>query len=116
MNLNNIAKPIRLSLILQAIVAASLLPMSIIIVGVGKADFSAMEELDADTIPLVSHGRKAERDIVQFVEFNRFLRQNRKTELAKEVLEEIPDQLVGYMKSRNISPHSPRAPPLPTSM
>ena len=31
-----------------AIIEASRLPMSIIIVGVGNANFSAMEELDAD--------------------------------------------------------------------
>ncbi|XP_046687980.1 copine-8-like [Homalodisca vitripennis] len=103
----------------SAIVAASALPMSIIIVGVGQADFSAMEELDADTVPLVSRGRKAARDIVQFVEFSRFLGPHgrghgaaAKLELAKEVLAEIPDQLVGYMKSQNITPLSARAPPL----
>lgn len=32
----------------MAIVRASRLPMSVIIVGVGKADFSDMNELDAD--------------------------------------------------------------------
>lgn len=32
----------------QAVVAASALPMSIIIVGVGGADFAMMEELDSD--------------------------------------------------------------------
>ena len=32
----------------QAIVEASTLPMSVIIVGVGGADFGMMEELDAD--------------------------------------------------------------------
>ena len=32
----------------QAVVAASALPMSIIIVGVGCADFAMMEELDSD--------------------------------------------------------------------
>ena len=31
-----------------AIIKASRLPMSIIIVGVGRADFDAMNELDAD--------------------------------------------------------------------
>ena len=31
-----------------AVIRASRLPMSIIIVGVGAADFRAMEELDAD--------------------------------------------------------------------
>ncbi len=32
----------------RAIIAASRLPMSIIIVGVGSANFSAMDELDSD--------------------------------------------------------------------
>ena len=39
--------------------------MSIIIVGVGPADFAAMDELDSDDRRLSSHGRYAERDIVQ---------------------------------------------------
>lgn len=85
----------------QAVVSASVLPMSIIIVGVGSADFSAMKELDADTVPLVSNGKKAARDIVQFVPFHTA---KTKVRLAEEVLEEIPDQIVGYMKSENIVP------------
>ena len=54
------------------IVRASSLPMSIIIVGVGSADFSAMEFLDADEEPLYSQTLKKqmERDIVQFVPFH----------------------------------------------
>lgn len=49
-----------------AIVSASRLPMSIIIIGVGKADFSCMNELDGDDIKLTdSDGRVAYRDIVQ---------------------------------------------------
>ena len=47
------------------------LPCSIIIVGVGDADFSAMEELDGDGGRLRnSRGQECARDIVQFVEFN----------------------------------------------
>lgn len=76
--------------------------------GVGGSDFSAMNELDADTIPLIHNGKKAERDIVQFVPFRNFQHiQNvntAKAYLAKEVLAEIPDQIVGYMKTRNIIP------------
>lgn len=56
-----------------AIVAASRLPMSIIIVGVGGADFSAMEFLDSDERLLHSPtGDLASRDIVQFVPFRNF--------------------------------------------
>jgi hypothetical protein len=36
----------------EAVVHASKLPMSVIIVGVGGADFQAMEQLDADGGPL----------------------------------------------------------------
>jgi hypothetical protein len=36
------------------IVRGSSLPLSIIIVGVGKADFSSMDLLDADELPLYS--------------------------------------------------------------
>lgn len=56
-----------------AIVNASRLPMSIIIVGVGGADFSAMEFLDGDDGILRSAtGEAAARDIVQFVPFRQF--------------------------------------------
>lgn len=57
----------------QAIVSAAKLPMSIIIVGVGGADFSAMEFLDGDGGALRSpSGEAAIRDIVQFVPFRQF--------------------------------------------
>lgn len=56
-----------------AIVRASRLPMSIIIVGVGNADFSDMRLLDGDDGPLrCPRGVPAARDIVQFVPFRDF--------------------------------------------
>ncbi|XP_070574909.1 copine-8-like isoform X2 [Ptychodera flava] len=95
----------------EAIVAAATLPMSIIIVGVGKEDFSAMEELDGDEVRLSSNGRLAERDIVQFVPFRDFENESNvvmsQARLAKEVLAEIPDQIVEWMKKRNIKPKPP---------
>lgn len=92
---------------------ASTLPLSIIIVGVGNADFEAMEELDGDTVRLTApDGRMAARDIVQFVPFRNFLRQGINSQLsrlhlAKEVLAEIPDQFLGYMKTNRIVPKAP---------
>ena len=94
----------------NSIIAASSLPLSIIIVGVGVEDFSAMDELDADDSLLRNNGLTAERDIVQFVEMQKFLRKQgshitwNKEMLAKEVLAEIPDQLVGYMKKKGFAP------------
>ena len=90
-----------------AIINACELPMSIIIVGVGNEDFASMEELDGDSKKLSVNGRVASRDIVQFVEMARFLGPGNmwsKEMLAKEVLAEIPDQFVGWMKKHNILP------------
>ena len=42
---------------IRSIILASSLPMSIIIVGVGQEDFSAMEALDADRNALSSKGQ-----------------------------------------------------------
>lgn len=57
----------------HSIVQASKLPMSIIIIGVGNADFAAMEFLDGDASMLRSNtGEEAVRDIVQFVPFRDF--------------------------------------------
>lgn len=50
-----------------ALVASSLLPMSVIIVGVGNEDFTAMEQLDGDDQRLSHNGVAAARDVVQFV-------------------------------------------------
>ena len=55
-----------------AIVEASDYPMSIIIIGVGNANFEDMERLDADKKALQFNGRKASRDIVQFVPYKNF--------------------------------------------
>lgn len=100
----------------QAIVNASRLPMSIIIVGVGDADFTAMDILDGDDVRLSYNGVHAVRDIVQFVPFNDFLSRGdmalSQAALAKEVLAEIPDQFLSYMKKHNIKPKlSATAPP-----
>jgi hypothetical protein len=57
----------------EAIVYASDLPMSIIIVGVGGADFGDMQELDGDDGVLISpSGHPVKRDIVQFIPFRHF--------------------------------------------
>ncbi|NXV74621.1 CPNE9 protein, partial [Atlantisia rogersi] len=93
----------------EAIVTASALPMSIIIVGVGPAEFEAMEELDGDEVRVSSRGRYAERDIVQFVPFRDYVDDSGNqvlsmARLAKDVLAEIPEQLLSYMKTRDIKP------------
>ncbi|NXG72814.1 CPNE9 protein, partial [Baryphthengus martii] len=97
----------------EAIVTASALPMSIIIVGVGPAEFEAMEELDGDEVRVSFRGRYAERDIVQFVPFRDYVDDSGNqvlsmARLAKDVLAEIPEQLLSYMKTRDIKPRRAR--------
>ncbi|XP_050440402.1 copine-8-like [Adelges cooleyi] len=92
----------------EAIVKASLLPISIIIVGIGNAEFDAMEELDSDKSGLkTANGVRAARDIVQFVPFNQYLSNDPNTAnllLAKDVLAEVPKQFMEYMKVSGIIP------------
>ncbi|XP_046878817.1 copine-8 [Hypomesus transpacificus] len=99
----------------ESIVNASCLPMSIIIVGVGPAEFDAMVELDGDEVRISSRGRYAERDIVQFVPFRDYIDRTGNhilsmARLAKDVLAEIPDQFLSYMRTRGIKP-LPAPPP-----
>ena len=93
----------------RSIINASKFPLSIIIVGVGSEDFSAMDELDSDDSLLRSGSLVAQRDIVQFVELRKFLSGGSwsKEALAKDVLAEIPAQLKGWMKLNGFQPNLP---------
>ena len=87
----------------DSLVAASFLPISVIIIGIGNGDFTKMDVLDADVIPLYdSTGRKADRDLVQFVPYNQF--KDNPQLLAEQVLEEIPRQVVEYFQHKGIQP------------
>ena len=56
------------------IVAASQLPLSIIIIGVGEEKFKLMKELDSDDALLRdSRGNQAIRDVVQFVKYKKYI-------------------------------------------
>ena len=90
---------------IDEIVYGTELPLSIIIVGVGNANFDAMDVLDADEVPLYSnrYQKKMAADIVQFVPFRKF--QNNPMMLAKETLEEVPGQVLDYFRRRGITPN-----------
>ncbi|KAF3860022.1 hypothetical protein F7725_000277 [Dissostichus mawsoni] len=77
----------------EAVVNASSLPLSIIIVGVGPAEFDAMEELDGDEfVPFRDYIDRSGNQVLSMAR------------LAKDVLAEIPDQLLSFMKSRGVEP------------
>ena len=88
---------------IDALVEASKLPLSVIIVGIGNNDFSNMKILDGDDIPLVSStGQTRMRDLVQFVPFSKF--ENDEKKLSMEVLAEIPRQIVEYYQYNDLNP------------
>lgn len=80
----------------QHLIDASKEPLSVVIVGIGEADFTGMEFLDAFD-PQTEDGR----DITKFVRFNDYKSYNALTEA---VLDEIPDQLVDFYFEKGILP------------
>ena len=83
----------------------SFLPFSLIIIGIGNADFTNMVILDGDNVPLISsNGVKRLRDVVQFVPFNKY--RNSNEELTKQVLEEIPRQITEFYSMLKIYPNN----------
>nr|XP_007147096.1 hypothetical protein PHAVU_006G0961001g [Phaseolus vulgaris]ESW19090.1 hypothetical protein PHAVU_006G0961001g [Phaseolus vulgaris] len=94
---------------MNALVKASDLPLSVLIVGVGNADFTSMEVLDADNGRRLhsSTGRVATRDIVQFVPMREM--HSGQISVVQALLEELPGQFLHFMRSRDIKPQ-----PLPT--
>ena len=94
---------------IDAIVYASDKPLSIIIIGVGNADFSAMDILDADEKPLKSRKKEImKRDIVQFVPFNKFKKCSIER-LENEVLAEVPRQVHEYCSTHGFIPKLPES-------
>jgi hypothetical protein len=80
---------------IDLVIQAANLPLSIIIVGIGSANFENMNRLDGDNGLYSSNGVRCARDIVQFVPF-RDVKMNGDI-LAKELLAELPGQVVQYM-------------------
>uniref|UniRef100_A0AAY4DE79 C2 domain-containing protein n=1 Tax=Denticeps clupeoides TaxID=299321 RepID=A0AAY4DE79_9TELE len=99
----------------EAIVNVSFIVCVTVVTLANFSPSSAMVELDGDDIRISSRGKLAERDIVQFVPFRDYMDRTGNhvlsmARLAKDVLAEIPDQFISYMKSRGIKPN-PAPPP-----
>lgn len=97
----------------KAIEDSSNHPLSIIIVGIGNENFDSMEELNARRKVGLPSQRKLNN--VQFICFKKYY-QNAVgpttnpviagLRLAQEVLHNIPEQFMDYMRSLEISPDS----------
>ncbi|KAL4613772.1 hypothetical protein ACB092_07G004400 [Castanea dentata] len=77
----------------DALVRAFDLPLSILIVGVGGADFTQMES---------STGRVATHDIVQFVPMREV--HSGHNSVVQALLEELPGQFLTFIRGRDIKP------------
>jgi hypothetical protein len=82
----------------QHLITACKDPLSVVIVGIGEADFAGMEFLDSHD-PNATEGH----DITKFVRFNDYKSYNALTEA---VLDEIPDQLVNFYLAKGQMPGS----------
>ena len=87
----------------ECIVQGADYPLSILIVGVGNANFADMEYLDGNEKRLSYRGKEASRDIVKFVSLSSLSRKTDR-EVAKTLLEEIPRQVEEYMEAQGITP------------
>ena len=92
---------------IATICESSHLNLSILIIGVGNANFDNMDRLDGDNGHMrhPRTGQKAARDIVQFVPMREF--GHNTPRLTKELLAELPAQVCGWMESRGILPRPP---------
>eukprot|EP00172_Hildenbrandia_rubra_P002437 Plantae.Rhodophyta-Hildenbrandia_rubra.ctg3285.p1 GENE.Plantae.Rhodophyta-Hildenbrandia_rubra.ctg3285~~Plantae.Rhodophyta-Hildenbrandia_rubra.ctg3285.p1 ORF type:complete len:668 (-),score=95.21 Plantae.Rhodophyta-Hildenbrandia_rubra.ctg3285:2390-4393(-) len=80
------------------LIKLSELPLSLIVIGIGKEDFRKMKELEGSRKPLQRGNVFAKRNIVQFVPFREF--GGDLSVLAERVLSEIPTQVLSYVKLR----------------
>ena len=94
---------------IHELVELSGLPLSVILIGVGGADFGDMNALDADGKRLTSQGRVACRDLVQFVPMRDFESKG-PFAFSEAVLAELPTQFLQFMEGVHIVPNSPPPP------
>ncbi|KAF0891980.1 hypothetical protein E2562_011356 [Oryza meyeriana var. granulata] len=87
---------------IDAIIKASDFPLSILVVGVGGADFKEMEFLDPNKGERLesSTGRVASRDMIQFAPMKDVHGSGIST--IQSLLAEIPGQFMTYMRTREI--------------
>ncbi|XP_061177290.1 copine-3-like [Saccostrea echinata] len=97
---------------LRKLIAISHLPLSVIFIGVGPADFSLMEQfhVDRDT-PLQNRktGEVAVRTNTYFIAFHKEnISTGGNAVLAKEAMAALSTQIIQYMKKNNLTPNKPK--------
>ena len=91
---------------IEELIALCDYPCSVSIVGVGDADFSDMNTLDAKKKKLSSGGKSASRDIVSFTSYREMTKTGVSIfDLANCLMSEIPDHLLAFMEGKGILPN-----------
>ncbi len=91
-------------LTVKSIIKASDLPISIIIVGIGKNKFKNLSLLSNKSNFLTDNsGIFAKRNIVKFIPYIKY--ETNITELIDEIFNEVPRQIVEYFAIKEISPN-----------
>jgi len=88
----------------HAIIDATNAPLSIVIVGVGREDFTRMKELDGDDNAFKYKDKVCDRDIVQFLSLLNVI--DNPELLAAETLQEIPKQLSEFVQKYKYRPNN----------
>ena len=85
------------------LIISSSLPMSIVIVGLGKGPFTKLENIEQQFLTLRDdEGNKPERKCFRFVSFAKNSKNFQRT--AKNSLFDIPEEMVEYLGIKNIEP------------
>ena len=87
------------------IILSSDLPISIVIIGLGKGPFTQLENVQKNFMNLKDiNNNKAKRKNFKFISFNKQGKNYQKT--VKNSLIDIPDQMIEYLILKNINPSS----------
>ena len=85
------------------IILSSDLPISVVVIGLGKGPFTKLENAENNFMKLTdSDGNKAKRKNFKFISFNKQGKNYQKT--VKNSLIDIPDQMIEYLILKNINP------------
>ena len=90
--------------LINELIISSTLPISVIIVGLGKGPFTKLENMDTNFVNLSDYeGKKAKRKCIKFISFNKCLKNLQNT--VKNSLSNIPDEMIEYLTFKNIVPN-----------
>ena len=87
------------------LILSSTLPMSVVIVGLGKGPFTNLETIENNFLNLTDNeGKKAKRKCIKFISFNKNLNNFQRT--VRDSLINIPNEMIEFLSLNNIEPKS----------